>query len=111
MQRELKAGKLNVVTLHTSNGNSGITEEEVVKEINMLVNDKRKELMRLVMQGNGSIVPRACKDVFWSMCNVLNLFYATNDGYSGNDILDIVKEIIYEPVSPKAMFVNRIEEH
>ncbi|KAI3719553.1 hypothetical protein L6452_20455 [Arctium lappa] len=99
-KRELKAGKLNAVTLHTK---CGLVEEKVIEEIKILINDQRRELMRLVLQTKGSVVPKACKDTFWNMSNVLNLFYATDDGFTGNDILDIVQEIIYEPVSHQLM--------
>ncbi|KAL7595298.1 hypothetical protein Lser_V15G30105 [Lactuca serriola] len=93
-KRELEAGKLNAVTLHMSD------EQEVVEEMKKMINSKREQLLKLVVQVEGSIVPRACKDVFWSTSNVLNLFYATEDGFTGNSILDSVKEVIYRPVSP-----------
>ncbi|KVH97317.1 Terpene synthase, metal-binding domain-containing protein, partial [Cynara cardunculus var. scolymus] len=98
-KRELKAGKLNAVTLHMRHAKCGLVEEKVVEEIKILIEDQRRELMRLVLQTKGSIVPKACKDTFWNMSNVLNLFYAKNDGFTRNDILDIVQQIIYEPVS------------
>ncbi|KAJ9563474.1 hypothetical protein OSB04_008634 [Centaurea solstitialis] len=101
MQRELEAGKLNAVTLHMRHAKFGLMEENVVKEIKILINIQSKELMKLVLQTKGSIVPKSCKDMFWNMSNVCNFFYATDDGFSGNDILDIVKEIIYEPISHK----------
>lgn len=98
-KRELQGGKLNALTLQMNHGNNGLAEEEVViEEIKILINDQRRKLMRLVLQTKGSIVPKACKDAFWSMSNVLNLFYATDDGFTGNAIHDIVKETIYEPV-------------
>ncbi|XP_042756891.1 ent-kaurene synthase 1, chloroplastic isoform X1 [Lactuca sativa] len=98
-KREKKAGKLNAVALYMSDGKSGSVEEEVVEEMKILTKSQRKEMMKLVLETKGSVVPRVCKDVFWNMCNVLNLFYATDDGFTGNAILDVVKEIIYEPVS------------
>ncbi|KAI3764336.1 hypothetical protein L2E82_14343 [Cichorium intybus] len=105
--RELEAGKLNAVALYMSDENSGNVKEEVVEEMKTLTESQRKEMMKLVLETKGSVVPRACKDVFWNMCNVLNLFYATDDGFTGNAILDVVKEIIYEPVSHESM----LDEH
>ena len=90
---------MNAVALYMSDGKSGSVEEEVVEEMKILTKSQRKEMMKLVLETKGSVVPRVCKDVFWNMCNVLNLFYATDDGFTGNAILDVVKEIIYEPVS------------
>nr|XP_043638080.1 ent-kaurene synthase 2, chloroplastic-like [Erigeron canadensis] len=99
-KRELEVGKLNVVPLHMIHGKTGIVEDEVVDNIKMLIEKTRRELMKLVMEGEGSsIVPRACKDAFWDMSNVLNLFYATDDGFTGRAILDIVKDVIYKPVT------------
>lgn len=73
-------------------------EEEIVKELMMTIKNKRREMMKLVVEEKGSIVPRACKDAFWNMCNVLNLFYATDDGFTGDAILGIVKDVIYDPL-------------
>lgn len=98
-KREMQAGKLNALTLQMNRGKHGVVEEEVVEEMKMVIGNKRRELMRLVLETKGSIVPKACKDAFWSMSNVLNLFYATDDGFTGNAILDVVKQTIYEPVS------------
>ncbi|KAK1425273.1 hypothetical protein QVD17_20623 [Tagetes erecta] len=97
-KREFKEGKLNAVALHLSNGEGGNVEEEVVKEMMMMIKNMRREMMKLVVEEKGSIVPRACKDAFWNMCNVLNLFYATDDGFTGDAILGIVKDVIYGPV-------------
>ncbi|XP_076950310.1 ent-kaurene synthase 2, chloroplastic-like [Bidens hawaiensis] len=98
-KREFKEGKLNVVALHLSNGESDNVEEEVVKEIMKMVKNKRREMMKLVTEEKGSVVPRACKDAFWNMCNVLNLFYANDDGFTGDAILGIVKDVIYNPIT------------
>ncbi|KAI3743982.1 hypothetical protein L1987_57054 [Smallanthus sonchifolius] len=97
--REFKEGKLNALALHLSNGESGNVEEEVVKEMMTMIKKKRREMMKLVVEEKGSIVPRACKDAFWNMCNVLNLFYARDDGFTGNAILGVVKDVIYNPLN------------
>lgn len=111
MQREFKEGKLNAVTLHMTHEKSGIVNDEVVKEMKILVKNQRIEMMKLVLEARGSIVPRACKDAFWNTCNVLNLFYATDDGFTGNAMFDIVKCVIHEPVSNPLMLVNGTKEH
>ncbi|KAI3498201.1 hypothetical protein L1887_33970 [Cichorium endivia] len=102
-KREMKAGQLNIVPLYMIHGKNGVVEDEVVEEIKMLTQDQTRELMKLVMQTKGSVVPRVCKDAFLNMCNILNLFYATDDGYTGNTNLDLIKKIIYEPVSHQLM--------
>ncbi|KAL8227855.1 hypothetical protein R6Q57_015439 [Mikania cordata] len=98
IKREFKEGKLNAVALYSSNGEIVNVEEEVVKEMMIMIKNKRRELMKLVIEEKGSIVPRACKDAFWNMCDVLNLFYATDDGFTGEAIHDVVKDIIYNPL-------------
>ncbi|KAL4586173.1 hypothetical protein LXL04_010805 [Taraxacum kok-saghyz] len=109
-KRETVDGKLNVVALYMSDEKSGIVEEEeeeVVNEMKNLTGKSEKKMMKLVMETKGSVVPKECKDVFWNMCNVLNLFYATDDGFTGNAILDVVKEIIYEPVSHELIMLKQ----
>lgn len=110
-KREFKEGKLNAVALHMSHVTGEIVEEEIVKEMKMMINNQRREIMKLVLETKGSAVPRACKDAFWHMCNVLNLFYAKDDGFTGNAILDIVKKVVYEPVSHPLILVNGSEKH
>ncbi|GKE14044.1 Ent-kaur-16-ene synthase, chloroplastic-like protein [Tanacetum coccineum] len=100
VKRDIKEGRLNVLTLHENYGKSGIEEEEVAKEIEMLIDDQKKRLMQLVLEPSECIVLRACKDAFWKMFNLVSLYYAIDDGVTGsNDIRDIVKQMIYEPVS------------
>ncbi|KAL4586184.1 hypothetical protein LXL04_010816 [Taraxacum kok-saghyz] len=102
-RREVEAGQLNVVALYMHHGKSGIMEEEVVNEIKILAENQRREMMKLVLETKGSIVPRACKDAFWNTCNVVNLFYATDDGWTGNAIHDTVDKIIYKSVSHESV--------
>ncbi|MFS8027349.1 putative ent-kaurene synthase [Helianthus anomalus] len=79
--REIKE-ELNAIELQLRNGESATGEEEVIKEITTVIKKLRKEIMKLVTEEKGSVVPRACKDVFLNMSNVLNLFYATDDGFT-----------------------------
>ncbi|KAI4333267.1 hypothetical protein L6164_018099 [Bauhinia variegata] len=53
---ESEQGKVNAIPLRVVRGNGAVTEEE---------------LLRRVLQEKGSIVPRACKDLFWTMTKVL----------------------------------------
>ncbi|ONI13689.1 hypothetical protein PRUPE_4G238400 [Prunus persica] len=65
-----------------------------------LLNDihscKTKELLRLVVLDKGSIVPRACKNMFWNMNKVIHLLYWKDDGYVGNEMMKDVNEVIDE---------------
>lgn len=76
-----------------------ITEEEAIEKIKALVDSRRRELLRLVLQEKGSQIPRACKDLFWKMSKVLHLFYMEGDGFTNNEMIEAVREVIYKPVS------------
>ncbi|GKV06797.1 hypothetical protein SLEP1_g18638 [Rubroshorea leprosula] len=80
--RESKQGKLNAVPLRMIHGPADVTEEDTIKEINSYIHDRTRELLILDLQGNGSMVPRACKDLFWNLCKVMHLFYMKDDGYN-----------------------------
>lgn len=84
------------LSLIHSSGNA--TEEEAIRELKSLARRRRIELLRLVLQEKGSIVPRACKDLFWKMSQVLNLFYAKDDGFTSDEMIGVVKGVIEEPV-------------
>ncbi|XP_007022741.2 PREDICTED: ent-kaur-16-ene synthase, chloroplastic isoform X1 [Theobroma cacao] len=96
-KRESMEGKLNAVSLHIIHGTSAVTED-VNKEMKRLVHDRRRELLRLVLQENGSIVPSACKELFWKMSKVLHLFYMKDDGFSSHEMINVVKAVIHEPI-------------
>nr|WBW04421.1 terpene synthase [Ficus ischnopoda] len=97
-KRESGQGKLNAVSLSLIHGSGLATEEETINEMKSFVKSKRRELFRLVLQDKDSIVPRACKDLFWKMSQVLHLFYANEDGFTSNELIDVVKGVIEEPV-------------
>lgn len=103
MQRESKDGKLNAVALSVIHGNGSVSEEAAIGELSRTIEIKRRELLNLVLQGEGqgegSIVPRACKDLFWKMSKVLHHFYIKDDGFSSMGMTDTVKAIIHEPIN------------
>ncbi|XP_019255600.1 PREDICTED: ent-kaur-16-ene synthase, chloroplastic isoform X5 [Nicotiana attenuata] len=98
-ERESKDGKLNAVALRVIHGNGSVSEEAAIGELSRTIEIQRKELLNLVLQGEGSIVPRACKDLFWKMSKVLHHFYIKDDGFSSMGMTDTVKAIIHEPIT------------
>ncbi|WOL00826.1 hypothetical protein Cni_G09539 [Canna indica] len=62
--------------LHSNGSNS---EEEVKQEMQRVIDSSRTELLRMVLllQQDGSVVPRPCKDLFWKACRAVHLFYMT----------------------------------
>uniref|UniRef100_B9SIL7 Ent-sandaracopimaradiene synthase KSL3, chloroplastic n=1 Tax=Ricinus communis TaxID=3988 RepID=KSL3_RICCO len=92
-------GKQNSVSLQVIHGNGIITEEEAVKEVTRMIEYHRRELLRMVVETEGSIVPKACKDVFWLMSRILHLFYMSDDGYSSpTKMIHAADAIINEPI-------------
>ncbi|XP_020277318.1 ent-kaur-16-ene synthase, chloroplastic isoform X2 [Asparagus officinalis] len=96
-ERELKEGKLNSLALHILHGS--ITEDEAKKEAERIISSTRRELLRLVSQTEGSVVPKDCKELFWKMSKVLHLFYLRNDGFtSPKEMVAAVNSVIYDPL-------------
>nr|ARI45598.1 ent-kaurene synthase (ent-kaur-16-ene synthase) [Cocos nucifera] len=98
-EREGKEGKLCSVSLRIAHGCGLTSEEEAIMEIQGIVDSSREELLRLVLQNEGSVVPRACKDVFWKMSRILHFFYMKNDGFtSPTEMVSAVNAVIYDPL-------------
>ncbi|WOL15861.1 hypothetical protein Cni_G24642 [Canna indica] len=78
--RECEDGKLNGLPLRIFHSHGSTSEEEAKQEMQRVIDSSRAELLRMVLQQDGSVIPRPCKDLFWKMCRVLHLFYMKNDG-------------------------------
>nr|AKO82513.1 ent-kaurene synthase [Champereia manillana var. longistaminea] len=98
VKREAEEGKLNAVLLRMVQNGSVITEEENEKEMRGIVEQTRRELLRMVLQNQGSVVPRPCKDVFWMMSKVVHFFYMKNDGFTSHELTSVVKGVLYDPI-------------
>lgn len=98
-QRESKEGKLNALSLYMcDSGGNIVTREDSTAEMKKLINDSRRELLRLVLERKKGIIPRACKNLFWHMSTVLHLFYIKDDGFTSQDLIKVVNSIIHEPI-------------
>ncbi|KAK0594935.1 hypothetical protein LWI29_001930 [Acer saccharum] len=60
-KRESKEGKLNAVSIQMSHS---VTAEEVIKKIRAQIDSERRELLRLVLRENGSIVRELARICF-----------------------------------------------
>ncbi|XP_027077703.2 ent-kaurene synthase TSP4, chloroplastic-like [Coffea arabica] len=97
-ERERKEGKLNSVTLRLSPDGT-VSEAAAIAEVKLLIENERRRLLRLVLQKDGSVVPRACKDMFWNLSRILHQFYFNNDGFTSEvEMVDLVKAIIHKPI-------------
>ncbi|KAG9141401.1 hypothetical protein Leryth_001845 [Lithospermum erythrorhizon] len=82
-ERESEQGKLNSVSQHMVHAIGGQTKDKVVGELWHEIKTKRRELLRLVLQRkDNSVVPKVCKDLFWSMTQGLHFFYWKGDVYT-----------------------------
>nr|A0A2K9RFY0.1 RecName: Full=Ent-kaurene synthase TSP4, chloroplastic; AltName: Full=Terpene synthase 4; Short=VacTPS4 [Vitex agnus-castus]AUT77123.1 ent-kaurene synthase [Vitex agnus-castus] len=97
-ERELKEGKLNAIPLYIINNGGEITKEAAASEMKSLIETHRRELLRLVLEGKNSVLPKSCKELFWHMSKVLHLFYSKDDGFTSQDLIKVVKAVIYEPI-------------
>ncbi|KAK9088194.1 hypothetical protein Scep_027276 [Stephania cephalantha] len=102
-KRESKEGKLSAVSLFMIHDGSIVTEEEAVGKLMKVIECNRRELLRLVLQRNGSVVPKACKDVFWMMCRVVHLFYMNTDGFtSQTEMRSAIAAVLHQPLTHPA---------
>lgn len=98
MQRESAQGKLNAFTLRIAQRGDDVTEEEVTEELKDIIEENRRELLKLVLKEEGSTIPRGCKDLFWNMAKVLYLFYLKDDGFTSNELLSTVRDVLEKPI-------------
>lgn len=99
MQRESKEGKLNGITLRVLHGGGKISEEAAAKDMMDMVEANRTQLLRLVLQEEGSVIPRNCRDLFWKMSNNFYVFYARNDGFSSpTEMMKHVNDVLFQPL-------------
>ncbi|WVZ87066.1 hypothetical protein U9M48_033761 [Paspalum notatum var. saurae] len=97
-EREGSEGKLNSVSLLLLHSGDAMSIEAVKKVIQKSIDTSRRDLLRLVLTKE-SAVPRPCKELFWKMCKILNLFYFQTDGFSSpKEMVSAVNAVINEPL-------------
>ncbi|KAK6933936.1 Terpene synthase, metal-binding domain [Dillenia turbinata] len=101
-EREAKQGKLNAVHLHMIHNDNIITEEDSVKAVKNMIHKNRKKLLGMISQTEGSVVPRACKDLFWDMSQVLHFFYSVDGFASPKEMISAMNEVIHKPFDLKS---------
>lgn len=108
LQRDKADGKLNGVSLLVLHGDGSISEEDAKRYGWNLIESTRAELLGLVLQNEGSVVPKACKELFWKMSKILHLFYRINDGFtSPKEMVGAVNAVIYEPLKVRHLFRSK----
>ncbi|XP_028799725.1 ent-kaur-16-ene synthase, chloroplastic-like [Neltuma alba] len=103
-QREKEQGKLvNSVTLRLIHGCGAQSEEEIIKKIKSKIDNMRKEILRLVLLKEGSVIPGDIKDVYWKMCRSLHFTYNKKDDVvhakkMPNEMLNIEDIVLNNPI-------------
>lgn len=98
LQRQTEQGKLNALSLGVIHGNGSISEEEMTKEMESVIKNKERELLKLVLEEKGSKVPKACKDLVWKMSRMPQVVYGEGDGFCTNELTNVVNAIIQQPI-------------
>ncbi|KAI3962949.1 hypothetical protein MKW92_042996 [Papaver armeniacum] len=95
LKGEIKDGKLiNVVSVLMSSG-SGVSEEEALEKVRAMIEESRRELLRLVFHSKDSVMPRACKEVFWRVNKQMQFLYRNDDGFRRyNDGVSDLQEMV-----------------
>ncbi|KAM7528825.1 hypothetical protein LguiB_032235 [Lonicera macranthoides] len=100
-KREMNQGKqVNAISLRMIHSGGTITKEEAIEETMRFIESQMEELLNLLVKEKGSIVPRACKELWWKMAKVSHLFYLKDDGFtSPQTMVKYVEDVIYEPIA------------
>ncbi|KAK4285637.1 hypothetical protein QN277_002308 [Acacia crassicarpa] len=102
-QREKDQGKLiNLISLRLKHCCGEKSEQEIIKEMESKIDETRKEVLRLVVQKEGSIIPYEVKDVYWKMCRALYLVYKKDDVIHAkkmpDEMLNIKDVLLSDPI-------------
>ncbi|XP_028755222.1 ent-kaur-16-ene synthase, chloroplastic-like isoform X2 [Neltuma alba] len=102
-QREKEEGKfINSISLRLIHGHGEEREEEIIKKIQSKIEEKRKELLRMVSKEEGSKMTREVRDVYWKMSRSLHLIYKKEDVIHAkempNEVLNIRDIVLNSPI-------------
>uniref|UniRef100_A0A0D9WQV3 Terpene synthase N-terminal domain-containing protein n=1 Tax=Leersia perrieri TaxID=77586 RepID=A0A0D9WQV3_9ORYZ len=101
-EREIKQGKINSVMLQAlsrdGSSPSPSSIEEAKRELRSVIEACRLELQRLVFR-EGGVVPRPCRELFWLMSKVVNIYYLEEDGYfTPDEMMSKANAVIIDPL-------------
>lgn len=99
LEKELEQRKPNIVSMQVARGNGVITIEKATTRIEEMIESSRRQLLQMVLQTYGSVVPKVYKAFFWTTCKICFYLYKfTNEYDSPREIVSDTKKIIYEPI-------------
>ena len=89
MQRENEQGKfINSIIVELKHGSGGKSEEEIKEKLQKIAEEKRREVLRLVVKEDGSKVARDMKDSFWNWVKLFHLFYQKDAILQASELAD-----------------------
>ncbi|KAM7497482.1 hypothetical protein LguiA_021896 [Lonicera macranthoides] len=94
--------KINGCWLLMEDKNGAIREEEAVKQVRRMVENSRREVLRMsLVQIDKSVIPWAIRDAFFKMIQIGQYLYgnSTDEYRSPIKNFDDIKAILYEPIS------------
>ncbi|XP_024005035.1 (E,E)-geranyllinalool synthase isoform X2 [Eutrema salsugineum] len=104
-QREQEQGKINSVLLHMRN-TSGLQIEDSIAHIEKIIDSNRKEFLKHVLVDGLSDLPKPCREIHMSCCQVFEMFFNKKNRYDSNtEMLQDIKKALYDPVN-----VNKLSE-
>ncbi|KAI3927245.1 hypothetical protein MKW92_011048 [Papaver armeniacum] len=116
LKKEIKDGKLiNSVPLLMSCGS--VTEEEALKRVRGMIERSRRELLRLVFQSKDSLMPRACKEIFWRVNKQMQFLYRNDDIFTRHfngrttnlqEMVSVVDAVFEELHVPPCTTITRV---
>ncbi|KAL0393923.1 UNVERIFIED_CONTAM: Cis-abienol synthase, chloroplastic [Sesamum latifolium] len=98
-KREYEQRELNSVSVQTVEG--AISEEEAILKVKQIIEDHKRNVLRMVYQREGSVVPRECKELFWKTCKIAYFLYSHDGGDEFTSPQEITKDmnaVIWEPL-------------
>lgn len=97
-EREYTEGKLNSVSLLVLQSGGSLTILEARRELQKPIDTCKRDLLRLVLRED-TVVPRPCKELFWSMCKTCYFFYSQGDAFSSpEEKIGAVNAVIHDPL-------------
>nr|QXT24226.1 IlKSL2 [Isodon lophanthoides var. gerardianus] len=98
-KKERDERKINSVIILMNSGK--LSEEEAVSSILKTVDHHRKELLKLVVQREGSMFPRAIMDVFLRPCPIAYYLYTFTDEFTApQQMKQDMKLLFHQPLHP-----------
>ena len=99
----MKQGKLYSVSLFVKEY-SETSIEDATEWIRLDVSKSTQNILRKLLQP--SEIPRECKEIFWNMVKIIQLFYLHSDEFtSPTAMLEHMKAVLFKP-----FYINSTQE-